>query len=72
MKTFSTFQILWPTDIVLAHNKIVVQCRVGEGGTTVSLSEVVRQLEGLANTQVLSLSASRSEELSSVRQSWRC
>ena len=71
MRIFSVFtsnhlhQILRPTDIVLAHNKIVVQCRageVGEGGTTVSLSEVVQQLEGLAKTQGLSLSASRSDD----------
>ena len=50
---------------MLAHNKIVVQCRageVGEGGTSVSLSEVVQQLEGLAKTQGLSLSSPRSEE----------
>ena len=39
-----------------------------EGGTTVSLSEVVQLLEGLANTQGLSLLASRSDDevLSSV------
>ena len=75
LRLFSVFtsnhlhQILRPTDIVLAHNKIVVQCRageVGEGGTTVSLSEVVQQLEGLAKTQGLSLTASRSNVESSV------
>jgi len=65
LTTLEKLEILRPTDIVLAHNKIVVQCRageVGEGGTTVSLSEVVQQLEGLAKTQGLSLSASRSED----------
>ena len=35
---------------------------MGEGGTSVSLSEVVQQLEGLAKTQGLSLSSSRTDE----------
>jgi len=65
LNTLEKLEILRPTDIVLAHNKIVVQCRageVGEGGTSVSLSEVVQQLEGLAKTQGLSLSSSRTDE----------
>ena len=51
--------------MVLAHNKIVVQCRagqVGEGGTAVSLSEVVQQLEGLAATQGLELTGAGAGE----------
>jgi len=58
-------EILRPTDVVLAHNKIVVQCRagqVGEGGTAVSLSEVVQQLEGLAATQGLELTGAGAGE----------
>jgi len=65
LTTLEKLEILRPTDIVLAHNKIVVQCRageVGEGGTSVSLSEVVQQLEGLAKTQGLTLSSTRSED----------
>ena len=71
MRIFSVFtsnhlhQILRTTDIVLAHIKKVVQFRarkVGEGGTTVSLSELVQQLERLTKTQGLSLTASRSDD----------
>ena len=41
-------EILRPTDVKLAHNKIVAQCRTE--GSPVQLSEVLHQLEGLAKT----------------------
>ncbi len=40
--------MLRPSDVKLAHNKIVAQCRAD--GSPVSLSEVVQQLDGLAKT----------------------
>jgi hypothetical protein len=40
--------VLRPSDVKLAHNKIVAQCRAD--GSPVSLSEVVQQLDGLAKT----------------------
>jgi len=41
-------EVLRPSDVKLAHNKIVAQCRAD--GSPVSLSEVVQQLDGLAKT----------------------
>ena len=41
-------EILRPTDVKLAHNKIVAQCRAE--GSPVQLSEVLHQMEGLAKT----------------------
>ena len=55
-----------PTDLVLAHNKIVVQCKDSqqseESSRSVSLSDVVHQLESLARTIGVSLSGAKSEE----------
>ena len=59
-----------PTDLVLAHNKIVVQCKDsqlggpegGGGGRQVALSDVVQQLEALARTVGVTLSGPRTEE----------
>ena len=57
-------EVLRPTDVVLAHNKIVVQCKNSEAGVghPVSLSEVVQQLEGLTKTQGISLASNRTED----------
>ena len=59
-------QILRPTDLVLAHNKVVVQCKdsqLGEaGGRTVALADVVQQLESLARTVGVTLTGARAEE----------
>ena len=54
-------EILRPQDCVLAHNKIVTQCRAA-GGQQVALSEVVQQLEGLAKTLGLNLNNPRTED----------
>lgn len=59
-----------PADLVLAHNKIVVQCKDsqlggaegGGGGRQVALSDVVQQLEALARTVGVTLSGPRTEE----------
>ena len=60
-------QIFRPTDLVLAYNKIVVQCKDsqagGEGTTSpVSLSDVVSQLESVAMALGISLSGSQESE----------
>jgi len=52
-------EILRPTDCVLAHNKIVSQCRAGG---QVSLAEVVQQLEGLAKTCGYNLTETKGED----------
>ena len=44
-------QILRPSDLVLAYNKIVVQCKESQAGgeaSTVALSDVVSQLESVS------------------------
>merc|ERR1719431_471337 len=61
LTSLEKLEILRPTDCVLAHNKIVTQCRAA-AGQQVALSEVVQQLEGLAKTLGLSLSGPRGEE----------
>ena len=59
-------QIFRPTDLVLAYNKIVVQCKDsqagGEGSSPVSLSDVVSQLESVAMALGISLSGSQESE----------
>lgn len=53
-------EVLRPSDVKLAHNKIVAQCRAD--GSPVSLSEVVQQLDGLAKTAGIDLSGPRRED----------
>jgi len=53
-------EVLRPTDIQLAHNKIVAQCRAG--GSRVQLAEVIQQLEGLARTTGLDLCKEAKED----------
>jgi hypothetical protein len=48
LNSLEQLEILRPSDVKLAHNKIVAQCRTD--GSPVSLSEVVQQLDGLAKT----------------------
>ena len=64
-------QVMRPSDLVLAHNKIVVQCKEssvlqpGEaesGVRSVSLLDVVHQLESLAKTVGIALTGPRNEE----------
>ncbi len=44
-------QVLRPSDVKVAHNKIVAQCRAAtQSSTQLPLPEVVKQLEGLAKT----------------------
>lgn len=61
LNSLEKLEILRPTDCVLAHNKIVTQCRA-VAGHQVALSEVVSQLEGLARTQGLNLTGPRTED----------
>lgn len=61
LNSLEKLEILRPTDCTLAHNKIVTQCRA-TAGQQVPLSEVVQQLEGLANTLGLNLSGPRCED----------
>jgi len=53
-------EILRPTDVKLAHNKIVAQCRAE--GSPVQLSEVLHQMEGLAKTAGVDLAGGNKEE----------
>lgn len=46
--TLEKLELLRPTDLKVAHNKIVAQC--GADRSSISLSEIVQQLEGLAKT----------------------
>lgn len=57
-------QILRPTDLVLAYNKIVVQCKESQTGGEgpVALSDVVTQLESVAMALGISLSGSQESE----------
>ena len=58
-------QILRPSDLVLAYNKIVVQCKESQTGgeaSTVALSDVVSQLESVAMALGISLSGSQDSE----------
>ena len=61
LSSLEKLEILRPQDCVLAHNKIVTQCRAA-GGQQVALSEVVQQLEGLAKTLGLNLTNPRTED----------
>ena len=48
LASLEQLEILRPSDVKLAHNKIVAQCRAE--GSPVQLTEVQQQLEGLAKT----------------------
>jgi len=60
LASLEKLEVLCPTDVQLAHNKIVAQCRAG--GSNVPLVDVVQQLEGLVRTQGLNLSEDLKEE----------
>jgi len=73
LTSLEKLEILRPSDLVLAHNKIVVQCKQSQsssvgsnednnGGRTVALSEVVQQLETLARTIGVSLTGAKTLE----------
>lgn len=51
MKNLKLLKVLRPSDVKVAHNKIVAQCRAAlQSNTPLPLVEVVKQLEGLAKT----------------------
>ena len=52
LSALEQLEILRPSDVKVAHNKIVAQCRA-DGGP-VPLAEVLQQLEGLAKTAGIS------------------
>jgi len=60
LSSLEQLEVLRPTDVKLAHNKIVAECRME--GSPVSLSEVVQQLEGLAKTAGVDLSGTNKED----------
>jgi len=66
LESLEKLEVLRPTDLVLAHNKIVVQCKESqnseESGRSVALADVVQQLESLARTIGVSLTGAKSEE----------
>ena len=42
--------MLRPSDVKVAHNKIVAQCRAVTDSSTLPLPEIIKQIEGLAKS----------------------
>eukprot|EP00088_Acartia_fossae_P026104 TRINITY_DN2686_c0_g2_i1.p1 TRINITY_DN2686_c0_g2~~TRINITY_DN2686_c0_g2_i1.p1 ORF type:complete len:648 (+),score=216.78 TRINITY_DN2686_c0_g2_i1:42-1985(+) len=54
LSALEMLEVLRPSDVKVAHNKIVAQCRAVES-SQLPLAEVVKQLEGLAKTAGINL-----------------
>jgi len=56
LSSLEMLEVLRPSDVKVAHNKIVAQCRAAtQSSTQLPLPEVVKQLEGLAKTAGINL-----------------
>jgi len=56
LSSLEMLEVLRPSDVKVAHNKIVAQCRAAlQTNTPLPLVEVVKQLEGLAKTAGINL-----------------
>ena len=42
--------MLRPSDVKVAHNKIVAQCRAVTDSSTLPLPEIIKQIEGIAKS----------------------
>jgi len=62
LSALEQLEVLRPSDVKVAHNKIVAQCRAVTDSSTLPLPEVIKQIEGLAKTAGINIYGSPGKE----------
>jgi len=55
-------EVLRPSDVKVAHNKIVAQCRAVTDSSTLPLPEIIKQIEGIAKSAGINIYGSSGKE----------